>query len=68
MFLHTLIEHQEHLLSRFIIAVIVVSGFLLLFGLFNKKRKKTKPDKLEFLNFDEQRKRESNNRKRKKDK
>ena len=57
MFLQTLTEHQGHILSKFIIAVVVVSGFVLLFALFNKKRTKTKPNEPEILNFSEQPKR-----------
>jgi cytochrome c biogenesis protein CcdA len=62
MFLQTLTEHQSHLLTRLVLIVVVISGFLFLFRVLNKKRKKPNYDKPQILNFEEQRKRKSKKR------
>lgn len=62
MFLQTLTEYQGHTLSKVIIAVVVMSGVLLLFALFNRNRKQTKPNEPEILIFGEQVKRKNKKR------
>jgi len=52
MFLQIISEHQGHLLSKIIIAAIVVSVFLFLFALFNRNRK-TKSNEPKILTYDE---------------
>lgn len=62
MFLQSLTQHQGHLLTTLAVFVVVMGGFLFLFGFFNKKRTKTKPDELEIPNFNESLKRKSKKR------
>lgn len=61
MFLQTLTEHQGHILIR-IVVVVMFSGFLFLFGYFNRKRIKTKLQDKEILNFGERAKRKNKKR------
>jgi hypothetical protein len=60
MFLQILTEHQGHFLTRLGIAALVMAGILFFTRYYKKKPSKTKPVDLEFMNYDEERKRKYN--------
>jgi len=62
MFLQILTEHQGHILIRIAVVVVMFSGFLLLFGYFNRRRIKTKLEDKKILNFGELAKRKNKKR------
>lgn len=55
-FLQIFTEHQGHLLVRIAVVIAMLLGFIFLFGYFNKRGKKTNPDKHKVLNPEELRK------------
>ena len=59
MFLQIISEHQGHLLIGSVVVILMLAGFLLLFGLFNKKFLKKINKETQFVNFEVQAKRKS---------
>lgn len=61
-------EHQIHIITRIILALMFFIGLTALFGFISRRRSKKisvetkRIEKVEFLNFDEPRQRRANNR------
>jgi hypothetical protein len=56
-------EHQIHILTRVILAIVFLLGMIALFAFVSRRRAKAnsgKAEKIELLNFDEARRRKNN--------